>query len=107
MLTRYRVKNASISYPTDPAIIDRLLAGENIPYAERGMVDHAAGDVVDDIPAVSVPGLLAEGAIEVAGEVASEALTVVEREEAWQDLGRAADDADVPPAAKTKKKNGG
>lgn len=84
MATKYLIKNARIWYPTDPAIIARLQAGENIPWDARGMVSHVAGEIVDDIPACSIDDLLAEGAI------------VVDQEEFWRDLGRP---ADAPAAA--------
>lgn len=84
--SRYRVVNPEISYPTDPAIVARLLAGEAIPMADRGMVSRRAGDVVDDIPAESIAGLLAAGDI-VAVDVAVAAETE-SREAAWTDLGR-------------------
>jgi len=60
---RYRVLTA-ISYPTDPEIVKRILAGERIPFEERGLWEAPAGAVVDDVPAVSVPWLLAQGLIE-------------------------------------------
>ena len=60
---RYRVLRG-LSYPTDPKVIRRLLAGERVPWEERRMKVVDVGVVVNDIPAVSVPGLLARGAIE-------------------------------------------
>lgn len=62
---RYRVIRPT-GYPTDPAIIRRLLAGEGdrMPLETRGMKEVEPGDVVDDIPNCSVAGLLAKGAIE-------------------------------------------
>jgi len=53
-----------ISYPTDPEIISRILAGESIPQEERGLKEVLAGAVLDDVPAVSVPWLLEQGLIE-------------------------------------------
>lgn len=51
-------------YPTDVAILRRLIAGEDMPLRVRGMKMVNAGDIVDDIPEVSVAGLLAAGRIE-------------------------------------------
>ena len=50
-----------LSYPTDPSVVSRILAGESIPFEERGLKEAPAGAVVDDVPAVSVPWLLAQG----------------------------------------------
>ena len=50
-------------YPTDPRILRRLQAGENLPMRERRMKHVPAGSIVDDIPAESVAGLLAAGRI--------------------------------------------
>lgn len=80
-MSKHRVLNTAISYPTSADVIARLIAGEQIPIEERGMVTRVAGDIVDDIPDISVEHLIAEGAIEA---VADEA--------AWQDLGRPTDD---------------
>lgn len=63
MKKRYRAL-VGLAYPADPAIIKRLQAGEQIPMDQRGMKEVPAGAVVDDIPAVSLPGLLARGRIE-------------------------------------------
>ena len=64
---RYRALTG-ISYPTDPKVIKRILSGELVPFEERGVKEVAAGQVVDDIPAVSVPWLLDQNLIEeVAG----------------------------------------
>lgn len=65
---RYRTRVA-LSYPTDPAIIARLQAGEQIPLQDRRLRQAEAGEVVGDIPACSIPWLLEQGAIE---EVADE-----------------------------------
>lgn len=62
---RYRILNPEISYPTDASIIARLLAGDDIPIEDRGIVRRTAGEIVDDIPEVSVAGLLADGDIEI------------------------------------------
>jgi len=66
---RYRALTG-ISYPTDPGIVKRIQAGESIPYGERGVKEIPAGQVVDDVPAVSVPWLLEQGLIELIEEVA-------------------------------------
>lgn len=65
---RFRVLKG-INYPTDPEILRRLRAGENIPWPDRQMRRAEPGDVVDDLPTASVPWLLEDGAIEPAGEV--------------------------------------
>lgn len=59
----FLVINAQLSYPTDAAIIARIQAGENIPLDERGLVHRNAGEIVNDIPACSIPWLLQDGAI--------------------------------------------
>lgn len=64
---RYRVL-VDLNYPTDPKVIKRLLAGENLPMEERRMKAAAAGEIVDDIPTCSVPWLLEQGCIEPAPE---------------------------------------
>jgi len=64
---RYRVK-VGLNYPTDPAIDKRLRAGEEIPWEERGLRRVEPGDVVDDLPALSIPWLLRDGLIEDATE---------------------------------------
>ena len=53
-----------LSYPTDASVIRRIQAGESVPWEERKAKEVAAGEVVDDIPAVSVPWLLEQGKIE-------------------------------------------
>lgn len=67
-MTRYRVLVADLFYPTDAAIVARLVAGENLSLEDRHMVHRRAGAIVSDIPAVSVASLLAEGAIELLDE---------------------------------------
>lgn len=63
-------------YPTDPAIIARLLAGERIPMRARGLRHVTAGTVITDMPAVSIAGQLAKGRIvEVQEEQVSDAPT--------------------------------
>lgn len=65
-MTRYRALKG-ISYPTDKEIVRRIQAGETIPSEERVPIrEVAAGEIVDDIPSVSVPWLLEQGHIELA-----------------------------------------
>lgn len=54
----------TIEYPTDPAIITRLRAGENLRFRDRKVKRLKPGDIADDIPARSIPGLLRRGEIE-------------------------------------------
>ena len=49
------------SYPAAEA--KRLLAGESVPAEEQGRVSHAAGEIVSDVPACSIPWLLEAEAI--------------------------------------------
>jgi hypothetical protein len=63
MNTRYRARTG-IEYPTDPAIIRRILAGDVRPEDRALNRQVEAGEIVDDVPAVSVPWLLAQGVIE-------------------------------------------
>lgn len=60
---RYRALR-DLFYPIDKAIVRRLAAGEDLPMRARGMRVVAAGDIADDLPAISVPVLLAKGWIE-------------------------------------------
>jgi len=60
---RYKVL-IEVDYPTDPKMIERLLAGEVVPAEEQLREFHAVGEVVSDVPACSVPWLLEAGAIE-------------------------------------------
>lgn len=53
-----------LNYPTDPAVVDRLLSGERVPREDRKEKRVEAGDIVDDIPSVSVANLLSRGYIE-------------------------------------------
>lgn len=62
-MTHYRAL-APLSYPTDPRIVARLLAGDTVPFAQRRLRHVARGEVVADIPAVSVPWLLEQSLIE-------------------------------------------
>ncbi len=80
-MTKYRAL-VDLRYPTDPAIIERLLKGETIPDAQLGHVrDVKAGHTVDDIPATSVAGLLAKGRIEVVPDAPHVRSTRAERRE--------------------------
>ena len=51
-------------YPTDPTVLRALADGTNLPMRQRGMKHVSAGTVVDDIPEVSIAGLLEKGRIE-------------------------------------------
>jgi hypothetical protein len=70
MPKKYRALRG-LAYPTDPKIVKRLQAGEDIPWEERGCKEVAAGQVVDDIPSVSLAWLLDAGAIEEVGDEAT------------------------------------
>ncbi len=60
----YEVLVPGLTYPTDPATVDRLRAGENLPWAQRGMCDpHDVGDRVDDIPKNYLDDALAQGLV--------------------------------------------
>ena len=51
--------------PQRPEVLRRLVAGENIPFRERGPIKRVAkGAVVSDIPPASVRVLLEKGWIE-------------------------------------------
>lgn len=63
MNKRYRVLTG-LEYPTDPAIIRRILAGDVRPEDRSANRQVEAGEIVDDVPAVSVPWLLVQGVIE-------------------------------------------
>lgn len=64
-MTAYRALR-ELRYPTDPEIIAKLVAGENPPLRARHMKVVAAGIVVDDLPAESIPVLIEKGWIEEA-----------------------------------------
>lgn len=55
-------------YPTDRAVLRALASGENPPLRARGMKHVAAGSVVEDIPTVSIKGLLAKRKIEAVND---------------------------------------
>lgn len=58
-------KRYGITYYTDPAVIRRLAAGVKVPVDERGPSKRAeVGDIVTDLPAVSIPWLLEGGYLE-------------------------------------------
>lgn len=50
-------------YPASPAMVRRLERGENVPMNKRGMKVARAGSTVTDLPAASIPNLLAKGRI--------------------------------------------
>lgn len=56
--------NVPIEYPTDPAVIRRVLAGEKVPYAERKMKRAEAGEIVMDLPQHSVIWMVRKGWID-------------------------------------------
>lgn len=64
-MTKYRVLTDELIYPTDPDVIRRLRAGENLGWGDRGK-QHVAhqGDLVEDVPTASIKGLLAAKWIE-------------------------------------------
>lgn len=51
-------------YPTDPDIIARLLAGENLRWGERGVRRVRAGEFCDDLPIGSRAVQIAKGRVE-------------------------------------------
>ncbi len=68
MTTKYVVRHSGLTYPADPDIVRRLLAGENIPIPERGLKEVGEGDIVDDIPACSLAALIDKGYVEALPE---------------------------------------
>lgn len=52
-----------LDYPADDAQLAAILKGDRIARAERKMRRAWAGEIVTDLPAVSVPGLLENGSI--------------------------------------------
>ena len=60
---RYRAL-VGLSYPTDKKILDRIAAGEKLTWKERKNKEVAAGEIVYDIPEISIPWLLEQGKIE-------------------------------------------
>lgn len=61
---RYRVLHGPLFYPTDPDIVRRLREGEEIRWFERENKEVAVGEIVSDIPPVSIPLLLEKHWIE-------------------------------------------
>jgi hypothetical protein len=64
--SRYEVL-VGLSYPTDPDIITRIQSGAHVPLHERRARRAEPGEIVSDIPAMSVPWLLERGIIRPAG----------------------------------------
>jgi len=61
----FRVLTARLTWPADRAVVERLLAGEDVPHDARGVIREAhAGDIVTDLVPESVPSLLGQGWIE-------------------------------------------
>ena len=53
-----------LSYPTEKAILDRIIKGEKVPFAERNSKEVSAGEIVSDIPDISIHWLLEQHKIE-------------------------------------------
>ena len=51
-------------YPTSPAVLKRLAAGEDVPFEERRVKHVAPGRIAADLPETSVAWLLKQGLIE-------------------------------------------
>lgn len=60
---QYRARR-ELWYPTDARIVRRLRDGEDLPMHHRRLKHVAEGDIVSDIPTISVKGLLENGWIE-------------------------------------------
>jgi len=60
---RYRVL-VGLNYPTSPSVLTRLAAGEDVPREQRHETRAEPGDIVDDLPEMSVKWLLKKGIIE-------------------------------------------
>lgn len=69
MSSKYRALRP-LEYPTSPAVLRKLKAGEHVPFDQRGHKRVAVGEVVDDVPAVSVGWLVEKGWIEPVAEPA-------------------------------------
>ena len=52
-----------LTYPTDPKVLERLAAGEEVPLEELNLTEVAPGARVTDIPAQSIGWLLEQGLI--------------------------------------------
>jgi len=61
-------RRAGLIYMADDDQIAAMARGDRIPLAERAWKEAPAGAIVTDLPAVSVPGLLAAGWIEPADD---------------------------------------
>lgn len=62
-MAKYRVL-IELHYPTDPRVVRRLRDGEEIQMHHRHLKHVQPGEIVSDIPSVSVKGLLEAGWIE-------------------------------------------
>lgn len=64
--TPYRVTSvrSALLILTDDDQLARLVAGEYIPHEERKTRRAPSGEIVRDLPTISVPSLLASGKIE-------------------------------------------
>ena len=60
---RYRVL-VPLSYPTRQNVIERILAGEQLTASERAERRVEPGEIVSDLPQISIEGLLGNGWIE-------------------------------------------
>ena len=60
---RYRL-NVNLGYQTDPAIVRRHAKGDVRPEDMERLSERVAGEVVDDIPAHSLPWLLEQELVE-------------------------------------------
>jgi len=68
----YRVLTDRLTWPADRAIVERLLAGENVPQDARGELCEAAqGEIRTDLVPESVPALLERGWIEPADQTSA------------------------------------
>jgi len=62
----YRVLTDLLTWPADRAVVERLLAGEDVPQDERGEQREAfKGESVTDLVTESIPALLERGWIEL------------------------------------------
>lgn len=70
-MPRYRALRP-LTYRTDPAAIQAVVQGENPPFGRSRLVKCAAGDIVVNLPAPSIPVLLEKGWIEPVAVEAAE-----------------------------------
>ena len=64
---QYRaLKNLLYTTSKDDAVIQKLRRLETVSRAEAAWKEIEVGDIVDDLPALSIPGLLENGWIEPA-----------------------------------------